>query len=132
MLIIFISLFFYFGQRGMRDVDMSDNREINIINKSNADVFFVLSDSGELKKPHYKGSINLLMHDSSGIIDCSDVTWKSLAENSMEKKICIYILDKDSVIKYGIDSIFIKQIYTKKILVDIDYLEKNKWTVVYK
>lgn len=121
---------FILQERGMRDVEISDYRTIKLVNNSDSAIYWVLSDS--FKKPYYDGDIDSLSIMNVDSIFCPDASWETVIKYSNEKKICIFILSNDSVQKYGLDSVFVKSNYKKKILVDIDYLEENNWTIIYR
>jgi len=129
---ILISLFFLFKQNAFRDPEPSESRKIIITNKSSQIIYWLLSDYGKFDSNINKyifDSINLNNHDK---IYCNGWSWESVEDNSVDKRICIYIFVQDSINKYTIDKVLENQLYTKKILVDIDYLNKNNWTVIYK
>lgn len=130
VLILFFSFKYLIQKNGMRDVEISDNRTIKIINSSDKTIYWLLSDS--LYIPIFQGIIDSLSSLNIDTINCFDSSWENVVEYSNEKKICIFILSNDSVIKYGLDSVCLKSKYQKKILVDIDYLEKNNWTIIYR
>jgi len=130
ILIIFIAIFLYIELIGIRHVDAIENRQIVVVNKSNEVIYCFLSDFGKFDKnvnSNIIDSINPNLRDS---IYCTDNSWDSFQIRS-GNKICIFIISSDSVTKYSLDSVLVKQIYTKKILVDIDYLDKNNWIINY-
>lgn len=131
-LVFFISLYYYIKQQGFRDPEPDEKREIIVVNKSNKIIYWLLSDYGSFNSyidEFVYDSINQNKKDS---ISCNGWSWESVADKSINKKICIFIIVQDSIDIYSIENILKKQIYTKKILVDIDYLVKNNWTIVYK
>ena len=128
----FLLFYFLFKEYAFRDPEPSENRKIIVANKSNHLIYWLLSDYGK-----FDSNINDYIFDSiktnrADSIYCNGWSWESVVNNSIDKKICIFIIAKDDVLKYGLDSVLKKQTYVKKILVDIDYLDKNNWTVIYK
>jgi hypothetical protein len=116
---------------GFRDPEPNENRQIIVINKSNKIIYWLLSDYGNFNSYVNNGIFDSINPNKQDSISCDGWSWESIMNNSTNKKICIFIIVQDSVRKYSIDSILKKNIYTNKILVDIDYLDKNKWTIVY-
>lgn len=114
--------------------DYIESRFIKIENNSNQDLIFVLSEEGLFKKPFYDEDILILDKSMTDSLSCSDFSWESLIEQTDNKKINIYVVQKSSLEKYHkeIDSVFIKQEYLKKCSFDINYLERNNWRIVFK
>jgi hypothetical protein len=131
-LVFFISLYYYIKQQGFRDPEPDENRKIIVVNKSNKIIYWLLSDYGNFNSYVNKSVYDSIKSNSNDSILCDGWSWESVEDKSINKKICIFIIVQDSIDKYSIDKILKKQIYTKKILVDIDYLDKNNWTIVYK
>jgi len=128
---ILIFLFFFFGSKGFQDID--EGRQIKLVNSSKDVIYCLLSDNGEYKKPIHNYNIDTIKTKSFNTINCiSGITWELLAKNSVGGKIFLYIIPQDSVSKYSMASVFEKSRYSKKISVNIDYLDKNNWTIVYK
>jgi hypothetical protein len=112
--------------------DRVDNRKIKINNNSTLDVYFVKSESGSLKKPFYDENTGVILRDSVGLVHSTTPSWDMLIDSSKDHKLSVFIVSKDSVDKYGWDYIYKKNIYIRRYLIDMNYLEKNKWTIVYK
>lgn len=131
-LVFFISLYYYIKQQGFRDPEPDENREIIVVNKSSKIIYWLLSDYGSFNSYIDEFVYDSISQNKQDSISCDGWSWESVEDKSINKKICIFIIVQDSIDKYNIENILKKQIYTKKILVDIDYLDKNNWTIVYR
>ncbi len=109
--------------------DRIDRRKIIIINESKNDIFWMKSENGKFEKQLYDAEI--VETNTSGSIGNIVPPWDVTIEYSKDKKLSIYIVIKDSVDKYGWDNIYKKNIFSKKYLIDMQYLKDNKWTIVY-
>ncbi len=114
--------------------DYVEPRFIKIENNSNQNLIFLLSENGEFKKPFYSEDVVLLRVNETDSLSCSDFSWENMIEQSYNKRINIYIIQESVLKKYNdvIDSAFFNQEYLNKHSFDIDYLERNNWTIVYK
>ena len=106
-----------------------DTRKLILINESTSDIYWMKSENGKFKKQMYDPVI--VEPNTSGSIGNIVPPWDVTIEYSKDKKLSIYIVIKDSVDKYGLDNIYKKRIFSKKYLIDMQYLEVNKWTIVY-
>jgi hypothetical protein len=133
LLVLFVLtvLLLCFKLIGTQNIEVRENRHISLINKSNNTIYWLLSDFGEFDKNINSSNIDSINPNLLDSIYCPDSSWDSFEIRSANK-ICIFVIAKDVIAKYSMDSVLKKQIYTKKILVDIDYLKKNRWTIVYK
>lgn len=126
--------------------DYVDEREIKINNKGTAPVFGLVAENDQMKSSisysDYSASTQPGRGDSSHVFveipssvsgDCSGRprSWDALAEQSKDKKIRLFIIEVDSVKKYGWDKVFQKNIFNKKYYLTLDELEKTDWKVNY-
>jgi len=109
--------------------DRIDRRIIILINESKNDIYFLKSENDKFEKQLYDAEI--VETNTSGSIRNIRPPWDVTIEYSKNKKLSIYIVIKDSVDKYGWDNVYKKNIFSKKYLIDMQYLEDNKWTIVY-
>jgi len=108
-----------------------DKRKLSVVNESTTDIYWVRSENGILKKTNSDDDVDLVKVNSIGFIGNIVPPWDVTIEYSKNKKLSIFIVIKDSVDKYGWDNIYKKNIFSKKFLIDMQYLEDNKWTIVY-
>lgn len=112
--------------------DKVDTRKLKIVNESITDIYWVKSESGEFKKNIYNDEVDIVMVNSIGSIGNLVPPWDVTIEESKDKKISIFIVHKDSVDKYGWDSVYKRKLYVKRYFIDMKYLEDNKWTIIYR
>jgi hypothetical protein len=109
--------------------DRVDTRTLVFINESTNDIYWIKSENGKFEKQFYDAQI--IETNTSGSIRNIRPPWDVTIEYSKDKKLSIYIVIKDSVDKYGWDNVYKKMMYSKKYLIDMQYLKDNKWTIVY-
>jgi hypothetical protein len=116
--------------------DHTESRFIKIVNNSNQNLIFVLSENDKFEKPIYHDQVLYLKSQSSDSLTCSEsyFSWENMIEQTNNKKINIYIVQKSSLDKFDgiIDSVFSKNEYLKKCSFDIEFIEKNNWKIVFK
>jgi len=116
--------------------DRVESRFIKITNNTNQDLIFILSEKGKFEKPVYDDQILYLKSQSLDSFICSEsyFSWENMIEQTENKKINIYVVQKSSLDKYNgiIDSVFTKLEYSKKCGFDIESLKKNSWKIVFK
>ena len=114
-------------------------------NKSKNSIFSVISNSDDMSGSNYynefrdgqktekntafifeeiKPNAKYMNHDRPRF-------WKPFFESSKDKKLRLFIIEKDSVDKYGWRQIFKKQIYNKKFSLSREDLETLNWQVTY-
>jgi len=111
--------------------DRIDSRKLSVVNESTTDIYWVRSESGTLKKTNNNDDVDLVEVNSIGLIGNIRPPWDVTIQYSKDKKLSIYIVIKDSVDKYGWDFIYKRKLFSKKYLIDMQYLKDNKWTIVY-
>jgi len=126
IIILFISIF----SSCLRD--RIDKRQLKIINTTSSDIYSIKSENGKLQKPYYNYYLDSIRADSTYFIENLFPSWNELIERSTDKKLTIFIIPKDSVYKYGWDKVYKNKIFIKRYLIDMKYLEDNKWTILYK
>jgi len=57
--------------------------------------------------------------------------WYRYANSAKDKKLHLYIIQKDSVDKYGWEGIHAKNVYNRKYNLDVDDLDSLNWTIEY-
>lgn len=132
IIIILIALFILFGSGRCVDPDPGETRQIKLINNSKEMVYWILSNNNDLNESTGYLDSDSIMPDSCDTIACCDLTWDALSRRSANKKINIYILNTDGMPEDSLNHVSGKQSIKKKISVDIDYLNKNNWTITYK
>lgn len=131
-------------------MDKIDKRELIVHNKSKKTVFSIISPNDSLIGSEYYSEFK---HDENYVYTKADSLfafrfeeiesggkvsnhdrprdWDSYFGRIENKKLCLYIISKDSVEKYGWYKIFKKNIYNKKYQLSLYELEKSKWEIVY-
>jgi hypothetical protein len=116
-------------------MDIRDNRYIMFSNKHNetAYCFFTnkkLSLEEFLNEQYYLP--DPVKKDSTWSLDRPRGGWEKYISESQDKKLKIYVIEKDSVDKYGWKEIFKKNICNKKYLLTIKDLDSLNWEIEYK
>jgi len=111
--------------------DRVDTRKLSIINKSNTDIYWVRSENGKFQKSPLNDDVDIVYVNSIGLIRNRVPPWDITIENSKDNKLSFFIVIKDSVEKYGWDSVYKKSLFSKKYLIDIKFLKDTKWTIIY-
>lgn len=57
--------------------------------------------------------------------------WNRYMKSAKDKKLHLYIIQKDSVDKYGWEGIHAKNVYNRKYNLDVDDLDSLNWTIEY-
>lgn len=57
--------------------------------------------------------------------------WEDYIGLSKDKKMRLYIVEKDSINKYGWEKVHSMNLYNKKYTLDIDDLDSLNWTIEY-
>lgn len=126
------------------------NNTLILNNKSNNSVYFIISENDNMfdyekyllferiKKGEHISEIDLTGLNMSDEIEPNSLEeleryngWKLNIERAKDKKVRFYIVEKDSVDKYGWKYINDNTIYNKKYLLTLDDLEKINWEIVY-
>jgi hypothetical protein len=142
---IFIFLLFNFYS-----CDKLDTRELLVKNSSDKVIFSILSendnmndggfyyeyqdDFDESKRGDYDAPFIFLEIKKGQIVANGDRPryWDTFFNTLEDKKARLFIVQKDSVDKYGWKEIFKKNIYNKKYLFTIEDLDKINWEIEYK
>ena len=108
-----------------------DNRHIIITNTSNKTIYCLKSKSDSFKDPYIYYSKEVVENnnkiESKGIVDDNPPNWNSYIEQSLDSKMRLFIILKDSVDKYGWKTILSKSICSKVYKLDINDLIKCNW-----
>ena len=132
-------------------MDRIDNRYLKIYNNSNKAIYNIISPNDSMNVFQYnddfvfKGNYiyskegNIKMFVFFGIkpytkMDSNDrpKNWDLYFESIEDKKMRLFIVNKDSVDKYGWKTIFRKSIYNKKYYLTLENLDNMKWEFEYK
>ena len=119
--VILFTLFVFF----YNSCDPVDHRELLVLNNTKGDVYWLFSENDTFKKPHLRDDLDSIEINKNGIIRSYSPTWDERISRSMNHKLALFIVKKDTVEKYGWEKTFIMQKYYIKIQIDMDYLEKN-------
>lgn len=130
--------------------DKLDTRNLLVKNSSNKIIYSILSendsmngagfyyeyqnDFDETKRGDYDAPFIFTEIKKGQIIANHDRPrfWDNYFNRLEDKKARLFIVQKDSVDKYGWKTIFKKNIYNKKYLFTIEDLEKINWEIEYK
>lgn len=130
--------------------DKLDTRELLLKNNSEKVIFGILSgndsmndgsfyyeykdDFSESKRGDYDAPFVFEEIKKGQIIANSDRPryWNNYFNSLEDKQARLFIVEKDSVDKYGWKTIFSKNIYSKKYLFTIEDLDNLNWTITYK
>ena len=110
--------------------DRVDNRSLSIINNSNETIYWIRLYNDKFEKPE-NWDHDIILPTSNTYLIQPKPSWDDLIKSIEDGKLRIYIVNKDSVDKYGWDNVYKKSIFSKKYLIDMQYLKDNKWTIVY-
>ncbi|OXA76471.1 hypothetical protein B0A65_19020 [Flavobacterium frigidimaris] len=115
-------------------MDITDSRGITTRNKSNNSIYcFYLQH--ELTTMHSLPEYSFPPHETKAKEDdCNLIVkprWEEYIKTCDNQKIRYYIVKKDSVDKYGWETIFSNNIYNKKYFFTIKELDRLNWTITY-
>jgi len=126
-------------------MDKFNVNNLTISNDSDKEIIYSLSNTDtifDLKKmKNYQasqGDIFLLFVDSlekkkTKIIDPRPPHWKSYYDpDNKGNKMRLFIIEKDSLDKYGWEGIYQKNLYNAKYLLNNEKLDSLNWTIIYK
>ena len=146
LIILFFSAIFFSCSEGF------DSNNILIENQSNNSIYSILSLNDEmfdynkfLIKERIERGEELSVIDITGLFISDEILpksknqnsgrpreWKPYINSSSDKKMRLFIIEKDSVDKYGWKLIHQNKIYNKKYLLTLDSLKKWNWKIIYK
>jgi hypothetical protein len=130
--------------------DKLDTRELIVKNSSDKIIYSILSendsmndssfyyeyqdDFNESKRGDYDAPFVFEEIMSGKMIANSDRPryWNNYFQRLEDKKARLFIVEKDSVDKYGWKTIFAKNIYSKKYFITLDKLDSLNWQIEYK
>ncbi|CAM3635663.1 hypothetical protein [Flavobacterium chungbukense] len=130
--------------------DKLDTRELIVKNSSDKIIYSILSendsmnDSGfyyeyqddfnESKRGDYDAPFVFEEIMSGKMITNSDRPryWNNYFQRLEDKKARLFIVEKDSVDKYGWKTIFANNIYSKKYFITLEKLDSLNWRIEYK
>jgi len=124
-----------------------DDRQLTVSNLSQKSIYALISpnddvmgnqpyslirkakDSSELTKFGYE--FDLIKPDLKVTVRERPTFWDDFFKDSDDKKIRIFIIEEDSVKKYGWIKIYKNQIFNKKYIYSIGDVERQNWEVTY-
>ncbi len=115
-----------------------DSRNLKIYNKSNSVIYFFVSKNDAFTNPYQNYSEKVLndnnrvKQDTFAYFIDKPINWEEFIKDCMDGKMRLFIVAKDSIDKYGFKEVISNSIFTQKYLIDIDYLNKKSWSIVYK
>ena len=117
-------------------LEKTDSRKIKINNNSDKVVYVFKSQSDEFTNPYIRLNSDTLLKYERAVSDDSFniryiVGWNSFIENSKAGKMRIFLVEQDSVDKYGIKEVLMKNIYTKVYKVNLQDLKDCNWEISY-
>jgi len=116
-------------------MDKIDLRKFEVNNSSNREIYTIIH-----KIDIQEDTINNygFIGDFTDSVDSNivkeinrPIDWGTYINRSMGRKFRLYIIEKDSVNKYGWGAIHTKNLYNKKYLLDIDVLDSLNWKIEY-
>lgn len=132
-------------------MDSIDTRDLMVSNGSNKSIYSIISNNDDMFGSGYydefrrdekyvytkKDSLFRFIFEEiepNTKYACHDRPsyWETFIESTIDKKIRLFIISKDSVDKYGWNKIFKNQIYNKKYELTIEDLEAMNWKIDYK
>lgn len=128
-------------------MDQIDDRILKVNNESKNSIFAIVAKDDKMKssisymdycesnKPESKDSSIVFTKMLPNSIEQSSGrprSWDGLFSNTKDKKIRLFIIQIDSVKKYGWSKVFDKNLFNKKITLTLEDLKKNDWEIVYK
>ncbi len=129
--------------------DKLDTRKLLVKNSSDKVIFSILSENDKMNDAGFyyefqNGFDETLRGDYDAPFVFSEIKtgqiienhdrprfWDNYFQRLEDKKARLFIVQKDSVDKYGWKEIFKKNIYNKKYLFTIEDLDKINWTITY-
>jgi len=114
-------------------MDITDSRGIITHNKSNNSIycFYLQYDLTKDSVPQYSFPPHETKANEDDINLIVKPHWEEYIKTCDNQKLRYYIIEKDTVDKYGWETIFSKNIYNKKYLFTVEELDHLNWTITY-
>ncbi len=116
-------------------MDKVDLRRFEVNNSSNTNIYTIIHkidiDKDTINNYGFIGDFTDSLYKNTVKEIDRPIDWGTYINKSMGHKFRLYIIEKDSVDKYGWEGIQAKNIYNKKYTLDIDDLDSLKWTIEY-
>ena len=115
-------------------MDRIDNRSL-LIKNNTADTIYAVMTQEDFS--HYVNLNQMGILQSDSILPKEKYSrlgtrlWQDYIDMSNDKKMRLYIIQKDSINKYGWEGIHAKNLYNQKYTLDIDDLDSLNWTIEY-
>ena len=107
--------------------DPVDHRELKVRNNTKGNIYWLFSENGTFKRPYLRDDMDSIAIYKNGIISSFSPTWDERINRSTNKKLVLYIVMKDTVQKYGWEKTYELSKYYKKLIVDMNFLDRNNW-----
>jgi hypothetical protein len=124
--------------------DYQDNR-LGLLNKTDRFIYFIYEEDTIMDfPPIILDSIKIINTDTQYFGDQHDFLspnsrrkislnykWETYFDKALEKKIRLFIYDRDTISKYAWKKICQQKKYLKKYELTLDDVKKMNWTIVY-
>jgi|SRR5690554_526950 len=116
-------------------MDKIDLRKFEVNNNSNREIYTIIHkidiEQDTINNYGFIGDFTDSL--DSNIVKEIDrpIDWRTYINKSMGHKFRLYIIEKDSVKKYGWNGIQERNIYNQRYLLDTDDLDSLNWTIEY-
>jgi hypothetical protein len=114
-----------------------DRRKIKIINCTDKTIYCLISQNDSIRSPYIEYSESTIDNyykingNSTAFLKDSPRSWDGYIKNSVNGKMKLFIISKDSIDEHGLKGVLIKNIYTEVLELDIEDLNNNNWQIIY-
>ena len=114
-------------------MDKIDLRKFEVKNSSGVSIYTIIHkiDIDTVNNYGFIGDFTDSLYSNTVKEIDRPIDWGTYIKKSQYHKFRLYIIEKDSIDKYGWKDIASKGIYNKKYLLDIDALDSLNWTIEY-
>jgi len=111
----------------------TETRYIKVTNKSKKEIYSFFMRKQMSLQAYHDESPEFINAEKGGfsLLYLIKPKWEKYIEQASDKKLKIFLIEKDSVDKYGWEKIFEKDIYNKQYNLTIDDLDKMDWQIEY-
>ena len=117
-------------------MDRIDLRKFTIANNSNGKIYTLINrldiEEDTINSYGFIGDFTDSLYSNKLKEINRPVDWGTYAKESLNHKFRLYIIEEDSVLKYGWKGIINGNIYNEKYLLDVNVLDSLKWSIIYK
>ena len=133
-------LYFFFLLLSACAVDKRiDHRELIITNRSNKNIYYFYSQNDSVFSDAIDYNITWNKYMETNLILTNDTSslmiegkWEKYLSECPQGKFRLFFIDRNLVEKYGWQNIVKRNIYSKKILMNLSDLMRINWFLVYK